>query len=294
MAKYDPDEPEQLNVTPEQPVDDVVANLIQTVARKGRGFVLDLASEGDNVIVEVKESLRPHDEWQAPADYPAHRLQTTESLIAYAQKYGRTDKSLLFFSEAGCSLVVDESVEKGGRAVVTLSLPTSRDWQDWAGMLSKSLDHKSLLQFLLGHESNLTDPAILQSMASVKATSTVNYESDIRDEGKSVGVFFKTNAGDELKKFPKDFVIHLPVLEADEGQTGDVMARIRLEITLPDAPQEKVKFTLYCSEWRSIHKARIEAEGEKLREALDGWTVLHGTYNTAKHELNRPRPADSL
>jgi hypothetical protein len=287
---------EPVKVTSDAPVDDVVANLIQTVARKGRGFVLDLLEQpasqaGDErkVIVEVKETLRPHDEWLPSADYAAHRLNTTDSLITFAEKYGDKDKSLIFFAESGCALVVDERVGKGSREVVTLSLPTSKDWNDWGAMLNKPLEHRDLLKFLLSHESNLADPGVLMAMSSVKATSTVNYESDIRDEGKSVGVFFKTSAGDELKKFPKEFGIVLPVLEADEGRDDDAAARIRLDIQLPDGPQEKPKFSLYCSEWRATHKRRIEAEGQKLREALDGWTVVHGTYNTKQHESARPQ-----
>jgi hypothetical protein len=157
-------------------------------------------------------------------------------------------------------------------------------------MLNRPLDHRSLLQFLLAHEVNLVDPTVLVSMASVKATSTVNYESDIRDEGKQVGILFKTTAGEELKRFPKQFDVRLPILEADEGADRVDVLTIRLEITLPDTPNEKPKFTLYCSNWRSKHKERIEREGEKIAKALDGWTVVHGKYQTRQHELAKPQP----
>jgi hypothetical protein len=280
-----PNEP--VKVTSDAPVDDVVANLIQTVARKGRGFVLDLAKEEGKVTVEVKESLRLHDDYLPPADHAAHELLTTESLITYALRYGDPKRSLVFFAEDGCSLVLDNGVEKGSRAVVTLDLPTSEDWQAWQGVLNRALDHKTLLQFLLAHEVNLVNPDILQSMASVKATSTVNYESDIRDEGKQVGIIFKTQAGEELKRFPKQFDVRLPILEADDGADRVDVLTIRLEITMPDTPQQKVTFTLYCSNWRSKHKERVEREGGKIADALEGWTVVHGKYQVRRHELNK-------
>lgn len=268
-----------------QPIDDIIAKLMETVARKGRGFILGTAVTDGIVGVEVKESLPPHDDWLPPADYRAHRLETTESFINYATRYGNKDKSLVFFHADGCALVIDEQVEKGGREVVTLKLPLSADWSDWTALLASELEHRDLLKFLFKHETNLLDPTILLAMSSVKATSTVNYESDINDDGKSVGIMFKTQAGEELKRFPKQFGIRLPVLQSDEGGDRYETATLRLEIAMPDGPNEKPTFTLYCSNWRSILKARIQKEGESIGKALTGWTVVHGQYATLKHEL---------
>jgi hypothetical protein len=285
---------EPVKVTPDAPVDDVVANLIQTVARKGRGFVLDLAKEEGKVTVEVCESLRPHDDYLPPADHAAHQLLTTDSLITYATRYGDPKKSLVFFAEEGCSLVIDECVENGSRAVVTLDLPTSEDWDAWQGMLNRALDHRTLLQFLLAHEFNLVNPDILQSMASVKATSTVNYESDIRDEGKQVGIIFKTQAGEELKKFPKQFDVRLPILEADEGADRVDVLTIRLDITLPDSPSQKVSFTLYCSNWRSKHKERVEREGVQSGAYRDDGPELDASLDKLQAAIDAAKAPATL
>jgi hypothetical protein len=278
-----------VNVGPDQPIDDVIASLIQTVARKGKGFALSLASAPEQeargaVTIEVKELAKARDEWTPPADYRAHVLTTAQSFVDYAKKYGTPEKSLVFFHETGAAVVIDDQVGRGQREVIRLPLPTSKDWNEWQCVLNKKLDHKTLLQFLLTHEANLSDPAILMAMSSVKATATVNFESDIQSDEKTNGVIFKATAGEALVKFPKRFGIHLPVLESDEGGESEAGAEIRLEVMLPDNAMEKVGFTLYCSTWRAILKSRIEAEGRKIGDLLDGWTVVHGTYGTVDHE----------
>lgn len=276
------------NLNADQPIDDVVAGLMTTIQRKGRGFALATAREGDKVTIEVKESLKPHDEWRPPADYRAHKIETTSSFIAYATRYGDEDKSLVFVSDTGAALVIDEQPEEGSREVVTMDLPQADDWKEWSATLGKPLLHKQLLEFLLVHEANLSDPGVLAAITSVKVNSTVNYESDIKDDGKTVGLVFKTTqAGEELKKFPKTFPISVPALQSDEGGDRWQPATIRLEVNLPNEPQGKPTFTLYCSNWRHLLKQRIEREVDAIATALKGWTVVHGNFNTRDHELKR-------
>lgn len=274
-------------LSPDRPVDQIVTGLIQTIHNKGRGFVLGLERGDDGkTAIEVKESLPTHDEWQAPAAYRAHLIEDTESFIAYCLRYGDPKDSLVLYSDACAVLSVKEEVDRGNRELIRLPFSESTDWKDWSAILGKSQSHKDLLRFLMTHEHNLADPVVLKSMQSMKINSTVNIESDIRDEGNSVGIFVKTNAGDELKKFPKQFEIRLPVLDQDgNGEESDAEAPIRLDVRLPDDPKQGPSFTLFCSVWKQIKRGRIDAEGMKIHDGLTGWTVIHGMHQTTEREL---------
>lgn len=279
--------PQQQTLTP-SPVDVVVTDLIDRIHKQNKGFVLGLAQEGGNLDVTVQQKLPERDLYQGPPDYRAHVLTDTDSFVAYAHKYGTAEKSVVIVGTEGATLTLEEQPEKGGRETMTLTLPKAEDFIEWSEAVGAALDHRQLLTFLMEHEDNLLDPKVLLAMQSVKATSTVNYESDIRDDGKTLGVVFKSQAGDELKSFPKAFDVVLPVLEADEADKGQwAKVNVKLTIDMPTTPQGKPTFTLFCPELRTVHKQRIRAEANLLRDALDGWLVIEGTYGTKPHELRR-------
>lgn len=271
----------------DQPIDDIVRDLLQTVHRKGRGFVLGLDRGDDGgTSIEVKEVLRPHDEWEAPAPYRSHSIEDTPSFVAYANRYGDSGKSLVFFDDTGATLTIDEGVSRGRRETISMHFRESTDWQEWSSQIGRPQNHRALLKFLMAHEHNLDDVEVLKSMQSMRLNSVVNVESDIKDDGQSVGIFIKTNAGEELKRFPKTFGIRLPVLDQDVTGEGDwCHAEMRLETQLPDDPKQGPAFTLHCSLWQQSKKARVDAEGEAIREGLPGWPVIHGRHSTTDRKL---------
>jgi hypothetical protein len=316
-----------------QPIDDLAAHLMETVARKGRGFVLDTAAhatqqlakarmlvndaardvgaaelgEGgakvdltaiagalDDVAmelarpaIEVRESLPPHDEWQPPAAYRSHSLADTGSFIKFALRYGAAEKSLVFYGRDQFTLVLDEGVDRGEREVVQMRVEASNEWREWEKALGRATSHKGLLQFLMEHEHNLVDGEVLKSMASLRLRSEISLDSDVRDEGKSFGITVKTNAGEELKRFPKQFAIAVPVLAQDVDRDQRAQVTIRLQISLPDEAKKGPEFTLYCPEWENVFVSRIQREGDMLNSALDGWTVVHGVYATRPRVIGR-------
>lgn len=279
------------NLSPDQPIDEVARNLMQTIHAKGRGFVLGVTktqedAEGTTKI-EVVESLRPHDEYEPPAAYRAHAIKDTESFVGYATRYGDSKASLILFSDAGAMLSLNEQVEKGDRELVWMSFDESDDWKEWTNALKAGSNHRDLLRFLMAHEHNLVEPAVLKAMQSMKMNSTVNVESDVKDDGETVGIVMKTSAGEELKRFPKSFYIHLPILQQDvaaENQS-EKLARISLEVVMPDQPMKGPTFLLHCSTWRQIKQVRINEEGERIREGLPGWTVVQGEHKTKPRRL---------
>lgn len=272
------------------PIDPVVTHLVQAARGADKGFVLGLVEKGGKVDITFEEKLAPRDLYLAPSDYRAHTIEQTASFIQYAQKYGTPERSLVFVSTEGAVLVVDESKESGSREVVTLTLPRSDDFKEWGAIFGKPTAHKELLKFLMEHEDNLMEPQILAVMQTVRVNSQVNYESEIKDDGKTLGIVFKAAAGEELKKFPKEFNIVVPILAADEGDAAswaEFRARVRLSVELPDRPDGKPLFTLFCPEWKTLHRRRITAEATEIREELDGWLVAEGRFNTRPHELKR-------
>ncbi len=269
----------QVEMDPQKPIDTIVANLIRGISERGRGFVLGLAkdTEGKEISIKVSEEVKPHDEWIPRAGLRAHVIESTESFIAYALLYGTPESSLVMFNDDGCTLTIDEAVERGKREVIRFPLDKSDPWEEFEAILEAPMGHKEMLRFLMAHESNLIEPAILKAMQSVRATATVNFESDIRDDGDTLGMIFKTSAGEELKKFPKLVGLSLPVLAMDDEEEF-VEVHLRLEVRLPEQPQGQPSFTFYCSEWDRIAQLRIRQEGEKIRAGLPGWAVINGAY----------------
>lgn len=275
------------SINPSQPIDDVVADIVQTIRNKGRGFVLGLTpDDGGKTAIEVKESLPVHDEWQAPAAYRSHAIEDTPSFVAYALRYGDPKGSVVFYNDDMAVISIAEEVATGDREIVSMPFTESEDWEAWGEVLATPHSHKELLQFLMTRAHTLVDPTVLVSMQAMKINSVVNLESDIRDDTKTLGIMVKTNAGEELKKFPKTFDLLLPVLAQDGNDIASfAKATIRLDIQLPDEPKDGPAFTLFCSVWSQIKRGRTDAEGQKIRDGLTDWTVIRGTHKTTPRRL---------
>jgi len=307
-------------------LDQVVNKMIDNVRGRDRGFVLDLAADarthclelqqmlakaredGDAVeqkqlealcdalaeslaftSIEVRDALPPIDEYQRPADVRKHGLGDTESFIAYAQRYGTPDRSLIFYNEQHATLTLDEQVDRGDREVVTLDFRESEDWRDWSEVLGRPKGHRELLNFLVNHEHTLDDAAIIEPLRTLRMKSTVNIDSDVQDTGDTIGIVFNTNGNEELKKFRRVIPLRLPVLEQDVDDADRYESvELRMEVTLPQRSEEAPKFTLNCSVWRTVKVRRVRAEGQVIREALgDGWTVVHGQHDVTKRRIGR-------
>ena len=236
-------------------------------------------------VIEVRESLKPHDEYEKLADWRDHALHDTESFIAYASRYGTKERSLVLFDKSKFTLVIDELAERGDRETIDMAVVFSPDWIAWGNMLNKPLKHRELLNFALRQEHNFNEGGVLASMQSMRINSVVNLESDIRDDGNNIGITIKTNAGEELRKFPKQFTLNLPVLEQDIDSDILTVAKIRLNIALPTEAKDGPVFTLYCSAWDQVAISRIRAEGDVVRKALKDWTVVHGAFKTSRRTL---------
>ncbi len=273
-------------LSPEQPVDDAVASLLSTIHRKGRGFVLDLANEGEKRTVEVRESLPPHDEFIPQADWRSHVLSDAPSLVAWVKKYGTQEKSIVFIDEKKAVAVLDDTIERGDREAASVDWRASEDWSDWSKLVNGgTLAHKELHRFLMVHEHNLENPELLIALGSVRSTATVDHNSDIADGERTIGVVFKSTAGESLTKFPKMFGITLPVLDADVDSGQFKVAKLKVEVVMPTEPMKPILFRLYCSTWESIWRERIRQEESQLRRELEGWLVLNGQKNYAKRPV---------
>ena len=270
----------------ESPIDDLATHLMQSIARRGRGFVLDVGADGKKV--EVVESLPPIDDYEAPAPYRGHRISDTASFIAYCQRYGKADQSLVFVGEDRCVLVLDEGKAIGAREMIELKNLLSRDWAAWSAVIDQPLSHKSLGVLLRRQEHNLVNAELLVAINSVRSTATVSHESDLRDMGASVGVAMRVAAGEEMAKFPKRFAITVPVLAQDELDAKEwIAAEMAVEVLVPDEPGKPLAFALHCSTWGQLHRARLGRETDCLRAALDGWIVVQGSPVYAARTLGR-------
>jgi uncharacterized protein DUF2303 len=278
------------SLSSDRPIDDAVSRLLEAIEGKNKGFILDLAKDADNekhVIIEVRRPMPRHDEYQAPPAYRNHRIDTTDSFISFAKKYGDNEKSLVFVNEKRMVLVINEAIDKGNRETAIMTFTPSDDWNEWTVVQAEPHTHKQLLRFLMEHEHNLRNPELLAVMQSVRVNSTVDFESELTDAGDKVGIVYKTNKGEELKQFPKQIVIAVPVLDLDATEDVDrgVTAALKLDIQMPEKPGEVPRFQLSCSRWHLIYRERVQAEGRKVAEALGSMSVIAGEIGVTERKI---------
>lgn len=245
-----------------------------------------LAASGCRVAVE--QTLPPVDEYQRLVNGRKHEINDVESFVMFAGRYGDAEKSLVLVDDSQAVVVIDEQVERGEREIITLPFGRTPEFQAWDGVVGKCLGHKSLLKFLVFHLHTMDSPELLESMRRATVNATIDNESDIQQDAKTLSVRIHTRAGEELASFPKEVVVRVPVLQEDVLEESAWMkAKMRLQIDLPDKPEEAVGFTLICSEWPMLVRKRTQKIVDELRASLKGWTVLRGSHKTFPRQLGR-------
>lgn len=275
-------------LNPANPIDGVVANLAETIHRKGRGFTLGVVPSGATTSIEVKESLPPHDEWEPPTPYRGHAINDTESFIDYAKRYGDPKTSLVFVAQEQCTIVIDEQPTRGERETITMRLLPSDDWTAWSGTFGKAMNHRDLYMFLVAHEQNLSDATIVSRLSKMSSRAEVDHNSDLQQFGAGeVGFKFKTTAGEEMAQFPTKFGINLPVLDQDvgDGTLPPQKIEVRLQIEMPLSAGKPPMFTLIAPEWKQAMTRRVKQEIDRIKSGLEGFAVIHGKYSTNARKL---------
>ena len=193
---------------------------------------------------------------------------------------------MIFIGEDRATVTLDEQIERGEREQAHLDFVLADDYRDWGLILGSAkgepLSHQPLLRWLMAHEHNLADPSVLQAMQSVSITATLDYQSEITDNGDTVSAIFKTTRGEDAKTFPKQFEISLAVLEQDILKADWADATISLELITPATPKDdsKPSFRLSCPTWKHLQIERIARERQSITADLDGWAVFHGVHKT--------------
>lgn len=284
-----PDQREQL-VDLRREVEDSGAG---TVARGEALAIIDeLLAVSGGTVIEVRETLPPVDEYQAPARYRQHKIGDRESFITYAKRYGSAERSLVMYGDEGCRLVIDELVERGERETAYLPFRCSDEWNAWGKLLNTPLDHRNFMRHIVAWEHTLADSDLLQAIRGLSFTATAQHDSTLNDDGSTWGVTFVTKGGESVKRFPKEFGLRLPVLEQDVGDIDTSVwhdVDVRLDLELPTTPGSGAIIRLGCSTWRQHQLDRVRAEGATIAEALDGWTVVHGEHHDEPRKLGNPR-----
>ncbi|MEM6853021.1 MAG: hypothetical protein AAF593_01270 [Planctomycetota bacterium] len=275
-------------------VDVAVLEKVSAAKTKGRGWLIDAAQDNDGKIsVEVQETVPPVDEYIPHAHGRQHEFDDLESLILFAERYGDKTKSLVLVSDDRAVVVLDEQIERGDREKGSLFFGQTDEFVAWNGVVGKKLGHKALLQHLIFHLHTMDDATLLASMRKATVHATIDNESDIQETNKTLGVRVHTKGGEELAEFPKEIKVKVPVLREDVlDETAWMSATMRLQIDLPDRPEDAVGFTLVCSEWSMLVRKRTQTIVEELRAGLDGWTVLRGLHATFERRIGRSARPD--
>lgn len=292
-------EPKETNPIPpvNKNIEDHVAKLLDSSELRHGTAVLDFVRTEDEDGKEIRQVLigpapkilEEPDEYQAPADLPAHTILDTDSFISYCLRYGNPEKSMVAIDGYRMVLILDEHVERGRRVTITRPVNMHTDYAAWNKYLNQQhVDHRTMADLLVRQEHNLLDPAILKAVGSMRFNVTVDHESTVKDEGNSLGIKVKSSAGEEMKHFPKEFKISLPVLDCDEEET--FAGKVRLVINMPSAPEKPATFTLISPDFKQALRKRLNQEVDKVRQELgDGWAVFNSTAGYAPFEVDSRR-----
>lgn len=266
------------------PIDPVVGELIRSAVDDQRGFVLGIADRmredgREELAIRVDQTIAPHDEYEGPVKWRNHNVEDVASLIAIATKYSNADRGLVLYNDQGATLCLDETKERGSRELISLKFRHSPEFDAWRRLLAQPQQHKPMLDAMLLLQHTLADPTILVAMRKVKLTWEANHESDLRVDGDTVGVQFKSKAGTELVDFPRSWNVHLPILDQDLlDESGWTVVGMKLEVEMPTRPDVPVAFKLFSPKLGIAVRERIDREIAIVREALQGWTIARGSH----------------
>lgn len=298
---YDPKSPPR-PTSPDFPIDSVVASAIDAIRGRSRGFVLGLSpilngpvsitepgpatddgSETTRVAtfnpvgtqVEVVESRPTADDWIPPANRRSHVLDDPASLLDFALRLGDAERSVVFYDDEGATIVIDDQISEGGREFASMRWRKHPDFEAWEKIIGKTITHRELLKFLITRANTVVDTGTIVAMRTVRASATVSIDSDLREEGTSVGVMMTTNKGSELAKFPKSFRISVPVLFDSQVTRPMVVA---LEVIMPETANQPVTFLLASPDMlRAMREETEKAFDEPAKRLRDAeFIVLRG------------------
>lgn len=279
------------------PLDPVLSKLIRDAAGAGRGFALGLADRmrddgKQELAIRVEQVLPPADEYERPVSWRGHAIEDVESLVALATKYSDKERGLVLYTDEGATLCLDETKARGQRELFRLAFKHSAEFTAWKRLLAQHQQHKPLLDSMLALQHTLCDPTILVAMREVKLSWEANHESDLRVEGETVGVTFKSKAGNSLVQFPRAWRISVPILDQDlNDEAGWVTVEVKLEVEMPAKPDFPVLFKLFAPKLGMAVRARIDKELDKVRTALAGWTIARGTHNQHTRHVGASKAA---
>jgi len=264
--------------------------------RAGEGFFTRISREMEDegkkeVTFRVGKERAEVDERMPLAGLMASTVQEARGFVEMLKRYGAPDKSLVLYTDDGVMATLDERRERGPAETVRLSFAYARDWIDWEKVfgMAGAVEHRSLLKFLIAQQHNLVETELLDRMRSIKATATIDLDSDVRLEHESAGVKFKVQGDESLIKFPRAFTIRLPVLDIDvDDEDKWVTVPVRVEVVLPDNPNGRVGFQLIAPTLKAVRRQRIDKEINVVREGLgEGWLITRGLHDHKDRPLLR-------
>lgn len=274
----------ETNINPSAPLDAPIAALIQDARDTKMGFAYHVAAElkagVKEIVHRVEQQLPPTDNRELPTPYRKHAIEDADSLVAYAKKYSDADNGLIVYNNRAITLSINEREQEKQREKITLTFAYSQEWNAWASMFgNKAHEHRTLLTHLIMFQHTLLDVTILDRMRTIKATFEAKLDSDLQLANETVGVVFKATAGDELVKFPREFVIALPVLDLDvENLQAWQKVKVRVEVQLPTEPKQPVRFQLIAPELGAVQRQRINTEIFVIKQGLPEWTIVRGEH----------------
>lgn len=205
-----------------------------------RGIFLGVNAEGVREVVDIVDRKRALDERSPVRKEGAYKFADPTDFVEYLDKHAGPQTELWGDDTASTiKAVIDahEADEPGHeKHTATLTLPYTRDWQDWIARDGKTSGQVEFAEFIEDHLPNFVDPTgadMLELAQSFQATKNVDFGSSKRlQSGETELLYTETIAATAGKKgalaIPDTFTIGIQVHE--HGPAYRVEARFRYRI----------------------------------------------------------------
>lgn len=268
--------------------------LERVLAHNSAGRVVELPGNRRGVIVpedyRLEVSSDPDEKTGHIVASPA--LYDLPSFLAYFQRYAEQATTVIFANQKDrrVTAIFDyhsaEAQESNwNHHHATLPLATSPDWDAWAGIDGRWQGQKEFAEFLEERVHTIHAPAsaaVLESVADLKSTTTVDFQSKINvNNGQVVFKYSEAGAGDTVK-VPARLKLALPVFDVDdEAELVDVMLRYRIASEARDGAKG-LQFMIKRDRPERAVKSAFNALVTKVNEGT-GYVALLGTASVGRY-----------
>lgn len=226
------------------------------------------------------------------ADKRGGTFLSLDSLLDYAEAYGKPAESAIFFNEQEVTLFLNEEWRENIGKLKVEKSKALRRWVNFGGGSKNGVfDQETLIDHIEcwaeeisiiyppAGTGDISIPSFLKTIMELSLKVKISYDRKFQDRNnQSLQFQVSEENGDaaENKAVPKNFKLNIPVLEGAAPQEIDV----RLAYHVPRAHGEEAYFYFECPKLDFYIEQAIDKIGEEITSRLGSdWRVFKGKPN---------------